>query len=275
MVSALAYRSLFVLALALGGASARTLLQEPTPGPNPARVNLLTAEDYVILAKTGISTVPTSVITGDIAVSPIAGAAMTGFSITLDIGEQFATSDQVVGQGSNGNSKMYAASYNAPTPSHLTTAVSAMEAAYTDAAGRTNADGARINTGGGILGSEATSPGGSENPLTRGIYTFQSGVRIDNQVTFDGSATDIFIIQMTGDLLVFANINLINGARAENIFWQVAGSVEIEAGVQMKGVLLVKTEVKFKTGSSLNGRVLSQTACVLDHATITKPDYVV
>jgi hypothetical protein len=38
-------------------------------------VQLETAADYAILAKTGISTVPNSVITGDIAVSPIAAAA--------------------------------------------------------------------------------------------------------------------------------------------------------------------------------------------------------
>jgi hypothetical protein len=41
------------------------------------KVELLSAEDYVILAKSGISTVPDSVITGDIAVSPIAAEAMT------------------------------------------------------------------------------------------------------------------------------------------------------------------------------------------------------
>jgi hypothetical protein len=32
---------------------------------------------------------------------------------------------------------------------------------------------------------------------------------------------------------------------------------------------LVKTAVTFVTGSSLNGRVLAQTACVLQSATIT------
>jgi hypothetical protein len=46
-----------------------------------APVNLGTACNYVIMAKTGISTVPTSIIAGDIAVSPIAASAITGFGL--------------------------------------------------------------------------------------------------------------------------------------------------------------------------------------------------
>ena len=35
--------------------------------------------------------------------------------------------------------------------------------------------------------------------------------------------------------------------------------------------LLVKTYAAFKTGSSLNGRILAQTTATLDSATITQP----
>ena len=41
-----------------------------------APVNLGTAGDFAILAKSGISSVPNSVITGDIGVSPIAASAV-------------------------------------------------------------------------------------------------------------------------------------------------------------------------------------------------------
>jgi hypothetical protein len=37
----------------------------------------------------------------------------------------------------------------------------------------------------------------------------------------------------------------------------------------MKGILLIKTDVLFETESSLSGRVLAQTACNLQKATIT------
>lgn len=49
-------------------------------GGNPptGAVSLGTAGDFVILAKSGISTVPTSVITGDLGLSPAAATFATG-----------------------------------------------------------------------------------------------------------------------------------------------------------------------------------------------------
>jgi hypothetical protein len=228
-----------------------------------AKVELLTAGDYVILTKTGISTVPTSAITGDIAVSPIAATAITGFSLTADSSGTFSTSTQVDGSVSASN-------YATPIPSLLTTAVSDMEAAYTDAAGRVNSDAARINLGTGALGGVF---GGADAKLTPGIYTFGSDVTIGAEIYFSGSDTDIFIIQITGNLLQAADtkVMLSDGALAKHIFWQVAGKIEVDAGAHMEGILLVKTAVLFKTGSSLNGRVLAQTACDLQSAMITQP----
>ena len=76
---------------------------------------------------------------------------------------------------------------------------------------------------------------------------------------------------MTGDLKVDDNkkITLAGGAQANNIFWQVAGKVNVGTGAHMEGIFLVQTAVTFKAGSSLNGRILAQTACVLEKATIT------
>jgi hypothetical protein len=62
----------------------------------------------------------------------------------------------------------------------------------------------------------------------------------------------------------------LGGAQAKNIFWQVAGTASVGAGAQLQGVLLVKTDALFVTGSYLNGRVLAQTACNLQMATITE-----
>jgi hypothetical protein len=219
-------------------------------------VELGTAGNYVILAKTGISTVPASAITGDIAVSPITGAAMTGFSFVVASGGASATSTQLTGTA-------YAADYTAPIPSVLTTAVLDMETAYTNAAGRPNEDAARINLGAGDI---------SGLTLTPGVYTFQVDITINSDITFQGSDTDIFIIQTTGNVVQAANKNVIlsGGVLAKNIFWQVAGLVNVGAGAHLEGVLLVKTAVTFVTGSSLNGRILAQTACTLQMATIVE-----
>jgi hypothetical protein len=215
-------------------------------------VDLGTAGEYTILTKAGISTVPDSSITGNIAVSPIAATAMTGFALTaVDVGKA-SESTQVSGRA-------YAASYIAPTPAHLTTAIGDMEIAYDDAAGRIDSN-AIINLGSGEIGGET---------LTAGLYTFDADVTINSDVTITGTDTDIFIIQMMGDLMLATDtkVTLVN-VKAENIFWQIAGSVKVETNAEMKGILLVKTHVLFETGSTLIGRVLAQTRCDLQKATI-------
>jgi hypothetical protein len=105
--------------------------------------------------------------------------------------------------------------------------------------------------------------------LTPGVYTFTTGVSITNDLYFDGDG--VYIIRMTGALIQTANtsVYLTNGAKAENIFWQIAGNLVVGAGAHMEGTLMVKTNALFVTGSSLTGRVLAQTACNLQMASIT------
>jgi hypothetical protein len=227
------------------------------------------ASNYAILSKTGISTVPQSVITGNIAVSPIAAGSITGFALNLDVAGQEATDTT-----SQVNGYAYAANYGGATADALTTAVSAMETAYTDAAGRTNSDGARIDLGAGILGG---AYGGPTAPLTRGVYTFSTNVNIATDIYFKGTENDVFIIQISKDLLqaesvkVFLQPTSLGTPKSENIFWQVAGFVSVGTTAHMEGIVLSMTSITFKTGSSLNGRILAQTACVLQSATITAP----
>jgi hypothetical protein len=228
-------------------------------------VDLGTAGDYAVLAKTGISTVPSSAITGDIAVSPIAASAITGFSLAMDSTNEFSTSTQVTGTG-----KVYAANYHTPTPATLTSAVLDMQTAYTDAAGRAPGVGPRLNLGGGILGG--VNPGGPNAKLTAGVYTFSTEVSITGDLHFTGSNTDVFIIQVSLAVKQAANYKIVleDGAKAENIFWQVATEFIVGAGAHVEGIILAKTAVTFGTGSSLNGRILTQTACTLQSATITE-----
>lgn len=95
----------------------------------PATVDLGASGNFVLLAKTGISTTGTTAIVGDIGVSPIAASAITGFALTLPTASAFSTSGLVTG-------KVYASDYANPTSTNLTTAVLDMQTAYTDAMGR-------------------------------------------------------------------------------------------------------------------------------------------
>lgn len=200
--------AMFVIALALGtGQMARA-------AGNPAPVNLGAAAPYAILSKSGISTVPMSAVTGNIGVSPIDSTGVTGFSLMLDGTNTFSTSTQVTG-------KVYASDYAAPTPSNLTTAVSNMEAAYADAAGRSLPDFTELYAG-----------DLSGQTLTPGLYKWGTGVLINTNVTLAGPATAVWIFQIAGDLAVGsgAQVLLSGGAKAGNIFWQVAGGTGVEIG---------------------------------------------
>lgn len=217
-------------------------------------VDLGMAGDFVILSKTGISSVPNSVITGDIGVSPIADTAITGFSLTLDATNQFSLSDQVTG-------RVYAATYTSPTPSNLTTAVSDMETAYTDAAGRA------------VNFTELHSGDLSGKTLVPGVYKWGTGVLINSDVTLNGGPNDVWIFQI-GEGITQANgtrITLTGGAKAENIFWQVAESVSIGTGSHFEGIILSKTNITMGTNASINGRLLAQTAVTLDASTVVAP----
>jgi hypothetical protein len=230
---------------------------------NPSSVSLgSSVSTFAILTKAGISTVPTSAIIGNIGVSPIAATAITGFALTADSTNKFSTSTQVTGQ-------VFAANYAAPTPALLTSAVSEMEAAYLDAESRLNP--VSEDLGAGTLGG--VNPGGTSGALTKGVHKFGSTVTIAGNLNFSGGADDVFIIQISGDLEQVANTNVIlhGGAQAKNIFWQVAGTVFVKPGAHMEGIILGKTAVTFETGSSLVGRIMAQTFCALQKATITAP----
>ncbi|KAF8582377.1 antifreeze protein [Ramaria rubella] len=221
----------------------------------PAPVLLRSAGNFTILAKSGISTVPKSVITGDIGVSPAAATALTGFSLTLSTDGTHATSTQIVGNA-------FAADLKSPTPSVMTTAIADMGTAHTDAAGRVNPD--HLNLASGILAGVTLAPG---------LYKFSTGVLIAASITLSGSATDTWIFQIAQTLTMTAaqKIILAGGALPANIVWVVAGATTFEAGAKFEGVLLGATSVALQTGTTMNGRILSQTAVTLQMATVTKP----
>jgi hypothetical protein len=238
--------------------SVATLANAATGVNTEPAVELGSAKDFVILAKTGISTVPASSITGNVGVSPIAATAITGFKLEMDSGGEFSTAkEQITG-------KAYAADYAAPIPTELTDAVSDMETAYTNAEERPNENSERINTGNGDL---------SGMSLTPGVYTFGVDISFSEDISFDGGPNDVFIIQTTKNLLQKTGTQVIleeGGVQAKNIFWQVGGEVVVSEGSVLKGILLVKTKALFMAGSSLDGRVFAQTACNLQKASITE-----
>ncbi len=229
----------------------------PTPTTSgPAAVNLGAAADFVILAKAGISTTGTTAIDGNIGVSPIAATAITGFGLIMDASNLFSTSSLITGN-------VYAPGYASPTPANLTAAVSAMETAYSDAAGRTLPTATEL--GAGNIGGLTLAPG---------LYKWSTGVTIPTNITLSGGANDIWIFQIAQTLTVSSSvhINLSGGAQAKNIFWQVAGQTTLGTTSVFNGNILCQTAIVMNTGVTLFGRALAQTAVTLDASVVMKPD---
>jgi hypothetical protein len=63
---------------------------------------------------------------------------------------------------------------------------------------------------------------------------------------------------------------LAGGAQPKNIFWQVAGLVDLGTTAHGEGVILSQTAITLRTGASINGRLLAQTAVTIDGSTVTE-----
>lgn len=231
------------------GISAESNLNIITELSNPVRgVNLGVAGDFVILSKTGITSVYKSTITGDIGTSPITGAAMV-----VNCGEVTGNVFSVDAAGP---------ACKTTSATMLTAAIGDMQAAYTDAAGRSNPD--FLNLGAGTIGGKT---------LTPGLYKWTSALDIPTDITISGSPTDVFIFQVAGTLKMSSavRITLAGGVQAKNIFWVVSDAVTFGTTSHFEGNILGMTGINMQTGATINGRMLSQTAVTLQMNTVTRP----
>lgn len=215
----------------------------------PVPVSLGEAAPFAILSQSGITNVYQSAIVGNVGTSPITGAAL------------LLTCGEVVGE-------TYTVDAAGPLPcavadaTLLTLAVGDMGLAYDDAAGRLSPDFTEL--GAGEIGELTLAPG---------LYKWATGLFIITDVTFSGGPDDVWILQVAGTLNQAngTQVTLAGGAQAKNIFWQVAGSVTLGTNAHFEGIVLGKTMIAVKTGTSVTGRLLAQTAVTLQKNAITEP----
>lgn len=137
--------------------------------------------------------------------------------------------------------------------------------AYTDAEGRSiNISFPLIHNVGGAT-------------LASGVYNAPSSLGLTGILTLDGGgdANAVWIFQIGSTLITASgsSVNLINGAQANNIFWQVGTSVTLGAGSEFMGTIMAKQSITLNTNASMIGRSLAiDGAVTFDNNIITVPE---
>lgn len=207
-----------LLAMALGHQSAQA----------QSSINLGSAENFAVLAGSGITNTGATTIIGDVGTFPT--PAITGFETVALVGTN----------------------HGADAVTQL--AKTDLLTAYNDAAGRMPTT---VFTPIFDLGGLTLAPG---------VYNDPSSFGITGTLTLDaqGDANAVWIFQ-TGTTLTTAagsRIVLINGAGACNIFWQVGTSAVLGTGTEFAGSILASESISLGLGATVDGRILALNGAV-------------
>jgi hypothetical protein len=123
---------------------------------------------------------------------------------------------------------------------------------------------------GGLTGDITLHPG------VTCMNSFSAEVLLNGHVYLDagGDPNAFFIIRgnMTLKAADAAQVVLQNGAQACGVFWRISKAVTIGKTVKFVGTVIAGTAITMKSGSTLNGRALAQTAGVqLDANSVKTP----
>jgi hypothetical protein len=197
---------------------------------------LASAQNFAVLGYSTVTNTGSTVITGDLGVSP--GSAVTGFPPGIVTGGSIHKADVAAGQAR----------------------VDAT-AAYLDLKGQA------CNT----TYSVPTDLGGKR--LTPGVYCFASSAAITGTLTLDagGDASAAFIFHIGSSLVTAtdASVVLVNQAQRCEVFWQAGSSATLGTGTKLVGTVIALESVTLNTSASLSGRAIALNGAVtLDTNTV-------
>ncbi len=184
-------------------------------------VNLGTASTFAALAGTTVTSTGLTVLNGNLGTEP--GAAITGFGPGVVNGTTYA-----------GGAVAQQARIDVIT-------------AYNAVSGQT-----------------ATTTGATAfatTTLTPGVYNAAASLSLSGIVTLDGNnqANPVFVFQMGSTLLAAGTtqVVLINGARAENVYWRVGSSATLDSAAVFAGTIFANTSITLGSGVSVDGRLFA------------------
>jgi hypothetical protein len=204
-------------------------------GPPPATLGAagtFSVLGGVTVTNTGVTTT----ITGNVGVSP--GNAITGIPAGQPTAGSIHAGDAVAA-----------------------TAQGALTTAYNDLAGR-------------ACGTNLTSLDLGGMTLSEGVYCFSSTAGLTGTLTLTGNANSVFVFQIGSALTTASNaaVNLIGGAVANNVYWQIGSSATLGTGTAFKGNIVALQSITLTTNASLSGRALARNGAVtMDTNAITLP----
>jgi hypothetical protein len=214
------------------GLAALAFGSSPAPAQSPS---LGSAQSFAVLGGSTVTNAGLTTVTGDLGVSP--GTAVTGFppgilTGTLHAGDAVALQAQAD----------VTLAYNACAGAVVTTTLTGQD-----------------------LGGQT---------LTPGVYFFAASAPMNGVLTLDaqGNPNAVFIFQIGSTLLpaINASVNVINGAQAGNVFWQVGSSATLAAGVVFRGNILALSSITLSAGTQVYGRALARTGAVsMDTSSVT------
>ena len=201
-----------------------------------AQVDLATAGAYSVLGGQTVTNTGPSTLAANLGVSP--GTAITGFP---------------PGRTAGVTHKADATALQAQSD---------LTIAYDDTAGRAKTG----SVAGDLVG----------RTLVAGVYNSTGPLAVSGTVTLDaqGDPNAVFIFQVASTLITASAsyINMINGAQACNVFWQVGSSATLGTASVFRGSILALSSISVTTNTVVQGRALARNGAVtLDNDTFTTP----
>ncbi len=214
-------------------------------------LELRASEDFAIIAYTSITSTPLSSVTGKVGLKP-------GIRSLIMLNP----TTEVVG----GVNETYAADDLGESLNYITKAREDLILAYRDAMSRP-IDDDKNELDEGIINKKKMI-------FSPGVYRWSKGLVIENDIVLDGSDTDVWLIQIIGNLKIAKNVRIFlkNGALAKNIFWAVTGKVTLESRSSVVGTIMSQLTFEIKEKAQITGRVFVKNGKLLmDQSIITKP----
>jgi type VI secretion system secreted protein VgrG len=108
--------------------------------------------------------------------------------------------------------------------------------------------------------------------LMAGVYSFSSSAQLTGTLTLSGNGEFDFLIGSTLTTASSSIVSLINGAQADDVFWQVGTSATLGTTTSFEGTILADQSISLDGGASIYGRALALNAAVtLINNDITMP----